>query len=140
MRRVAALSMWIGLLATAAIAAEPPAKAVAYDNVHIRVLDPSKAADWYVTALGANPSEPPAPGTAQVTFGPNVITIVKGETAQPSAGTLIDHIGLSYRDLDAAVRKAEAAGATVTSPPRESPGIFRYAYIQDPWGVRIEMS
>src|SRR5207344_2280892 len=81
----------------------------------------------------------PAPGTAQVTFGPNVITIVKGETAQPSAGTLIDHIGLSYRDLVAAVSKAEAAGAIVTSPPRESPGIFRYAYIQDPWGVRIEM-
>ena len=54
-------------------------------------------------------------------------------------GTLIDHIGLSYRDLDAAVKKAEAAGAKVTSAPRESPGIFRYAYIEDPWGVRIEM-
>ncbi|MBI0385619.1 VOC family protein, partial [Streptomyces albiflaviniger] len=81
----------------------------------------------------------PAPGTAQVTFGTHVITIIKGETVQRSAGTLIDHIGLSYRDLDAAVARAEAAGATVTSPPRDSPGIFRYAYVEDPWGVRIEM-
>jgi catechol 2,3-dioxygenase-like lactoylglutathione lyase family enzyme len=27
----------------------------------------------------------------------------------------------------------------VTATPRESPGIFKYAYIEDPWGVRIEM-
>jgi catechol 2,3-dioxygenase-like lactoylglutathione lyase family enzyme len=139
MKQVAGFGVLMGLVAVAAVAAEPPARAVAYDNVHIRVLDPAKAAEWYVRALGAQPSEPPAPGTAQVTFGSNVITIIKGDKVQPSAGTLIDHIGLSYRDVDAAVTKAEAAGAKVTSPPRESPGIFRYAYIEDPWGVRIEM-
>lgn len=126
-------------LAAASSAAEPVTQAVEYDNVHIRVLDPDKAARWYVSALGARPSTPPAPGTAQVTFGANVITITKGTSVQTSAGTLIDHIGLSFSDLDAAVKNAEAAGATVTSPVRESPGIFRYAYIEDPWGVRIEM-
>lgn len=120
-------------------AAEPTTKAREFDNVHIRVLDPAKAAEWYVSTLGASPSQPPATGTAQVTFGSTVITIVKGDTIQPSAGTRIDHFGLSFGDLDAAVRKAEAAGAKVTTTPRESPGIFRYAYIEDPWGVRIEM-
>jgi lactoylglutathione lyase len=139
MKQIAVLSLWIGLLAGEAPAAEPPARAVGYDNVHIRVLDPVKAAEWYVSALGARASDPPAPGTAQVTFGSNVITITKGDTAQPSVGTLIDHIGLSFRDLDAAVKQAEASGAKVTSPPRESPGVFRFAYIEDPWGVRIEM-
>lgn len=139
MKQIAGLGLWMALLAAPAIATEPAARAVAYDNVHIRVLDPVMAAEWYVSALGAKPSESPAPGTAQVTFGPNVITITKGDNTQPSMGTLIDHIGLSYRDLDAAVKRAEAAGANVTSPPRESPGIFRYAYIEDPWGVRIEM-
>ena len=125
MRQIAALSLWMGLLAAAAVAAEPPAKAVAYDNVHIRVLDPSKAADWYVTALGANPSEPPAPGTAQVTFGPNVITIIKGETAQPSAGTLIDHIGLV---VPRSRRRGEKSGSrrgdrdvTAARKPRDFP-------------------
>ena len=119
--------------------AQPVTTAVGYDNVHIRTLDPAKAAEWYVTALGAKMSVPPAAGTAQVTFGSHVVTLTKGATIEPSLGTAIDHIGLSYGDLDAAVRKAEAAGATVTSPPRESPGIFRYAYIVDPWGTRIEM-
>jgi len=127
------------LVPNPAMAAEPAVRAVGYDNVHIRVLDPAKAAEWYVAALGAKVSEPPASGTAQVTFGAVVVTIVKGSTIEPSTGTLIDHIGLSYRDLDAAVKRAEAAGAKVTSAPRESPGIFRYAYIEDPWGVRIEM-
>jgi len=132
-------------LALAVMAAAWPAASIAatqatdYDNVHIRVLDPEKAAAWYVSALGATLSKPPAEGTAQVTFGSNVITITKGTTIQPSVGTLIDHFGLSYRDLDAAVKTAEAAGAKVTTTPRDSPGIFKYAYIEDPWGVRIEM-
>jgi predicted enzyme related to lactoylglutathione lyase len=127
------------LLVASVAGAQSAARAVAYDNVHIRTLDPAKAAEWYVKALGARMSEPPAPGTAQVTFGANVVIITKGATIEPSMGTAIDHFGLSYRDLDAAVKTAEAAGATVTSPPRESPGIFRYAYIVDPWGARIEM-
>jgi predicted enzyme related to lactoylglutathione lyase len=133
------LALCLCLRAVFAGAADPAAKATDYDNVHIRVLDPVKAAAWYVEALGATASNPPAPGTAQVTFGSNVITITKGDTAQPSTGTSIDHIGLSYRDLDAAVKTAAAAGAKVTAPVRDSPGIFRFAYIEDPWGVRIEM-
>jgi lactoylglutathione lyase len=138
-RRISS-SFGLALVAVAiASAAEPVTRVTDYDNVHIRVLDPDKAASWYVSALGAKLSEPPAPGTAQVTFGANVITITKGAAVQTSAGTLIDHIGLSFKDLDAAVRTAEAAGAKVTTTPRESPGIFKYAYIEDPWGVRIEM-
>ena len=134
------LSLGLALLtAGAASAAEPAMRATDYDNVHIRVADPAKAAAWYVSALGATPSNPPTPATAQVTFGANVITITKGDSVQTSAGTLIDHIGLSYSNLDAAVKKAEAAGAKVTTTPRESPGIFKFAYIEDPWGVRIEM-
>jgi lactoylglutathione lyase len=140
MIRSISLSLGLAVLVAAApSAAEPVTRATGYDNVHIRVLDPEKAAAWYVSALGATPSKPPAEGTAQVTFGGNVITITKGTTVQTSTGTLIDHIGLSFSNLDAAVKKAEAAGAKVTTTPRESPGIFKYAYIEDPWGVRIEM-
>jgi predicted enzyme related to lactoylglutathione lyase len=138
-RRIGAAAGLVLFAAATAVAAESGARAIDYDNVHIRVLDPEKAAAWYVNALGATMSKPPAEGTAQVTFGPNVITITKGTSVVPSMGTLIDHIGLSYRDLDAAVKQAQAAGAKVTSEPKMSPGIFRYAYIEDPWGVRIEM-
>jgi lactoylglutathione lyase len=119
--------------------AQSPVRAGEYDNVHIRTLDPAKAAEWYVSALGAKMSTPPAPGTAQVTFGSQVVTITKGTAIEPSMGTAIDHFGLSFADLDAAVKRAETGGATVTTTPRESPGFFRYAYIVDPWGARIEM-
>ena len=139
LRRIC-VSLGLAFVAIAAASsAEPVTHAIDYDNVHIRVLDPEKAASWYVSALGAKLSTPPAPGTAQVTFGANVITITKGSSVQTSEGTLIDHIGLSFSDLDAAVKTAAAAGAKVTTPVSESPGVFRYAYIEDPWGVRIEM-
>jgi len=86
--------------ATAAIAAEPAVRATDYDNVHVRMGDPAKAAAWYVSALGATPSNPPAPGTAQVIFGGTVITITKGDSVQTSAGTLIDHIGLRRKPVN----------------------------------------
>lgn len=139
MTRTLAALVGFSLLAVTAQAAEPLTKPIEYDNIHIRVLDPAKAADWYVKALGATLDEPPAPGTAQVTFGTNVVTMTKGDTVVPSMGTKIDHFGLSYKDLDAAIKTAEANGATVTAKPQMSPGIFRYAYIEDPWGIRIEM-
>ena len=67
------ISVSVGLafltLAAAIGAAEPSTRATDYDNVHIRVLDPDKAAAWYVSALGASLSKPPAPGTAQVKIG-----------------------------------------------------------------------
>lgn len=138
-RAVAVLASMLLTGAAAPAHAQAPLRVRAYDNVHIRVTDPAKAADWYVAALGARMSTPPTAGTAQVVFGEVVVTIVQGKTVEPSLGTLIDHIGLSYANLDAAVKQAAAAGATVTAEPRESPGIFRYAYVEDPWGVRIEM-
>jgi catechol 2,3-dioxygenase-like lactoylglutathione lyase family enzyme len=92
MNRRTGLTLCLGLClclrATVAGAADPVTSATDYDNVHIRVLDPLKAAAWYVEALGATPSNPPAPGTSQVTFGSNVITITKGESTQPSTGHL----------------------------------------------------
>lgn len=137
---IAAVSIaWAVAGPSAVASAQPTTKATGFDNVHIRVLDPPKAAEWYVTALGAKLSEPPAAGTTQVTFGSQVVTITKGSAAEASEGTAIDHFGLSFSGLDAAVAKAEAAGAKVTTTPRESPGFFRFAYIVDPWGTRIEM-
>jgi hypothetical protein len=73
MTMIRKIGLNVGLLvllaAGAAAAAESGARAIDYDNVHIRVLDPEKAAAWYVSALGATPSKPPAEGVGQVTFG-----------------------------------------------------------------------
>ena len=62
MRRRIRVSPGLGFVAVeAASSAELVTHATDYDNLHIRVLDPEKAASWYVSALGAKVSTPPAP-------------------------------------------------------------------------------
>jgi hypothetical protein len=59
--------------------------------------------------------------------------------AKPSAGGAIDHIGFSVADLDAKMKEWEAAGIKITTPARDVPGLFKLAFIEDPWGTRLEI-
>ena len=111
------------------------AQTVGYHNVHLRVADPAKAIEWYTKVLGATIPPPPY----SVAFGKTVIAFVKTDTLQPSAGSVIDHIGLSYADLDAKMKDFQAGGAKIVSPVRDVQGLFKLAFIEDPWGVKIEV-
>ena len=135
-------SSWRALLfLAAAILAGRPAAAAAsvqatdFHNVHLRVPDPAAAADWYISHLGAEKAPPPF----SVAFGRTLIAFVRTPAAEPSDGSAIDHIGLSFADLAAKMREFEAAGAKILRPMAEAKGMFPYAYIQDPWGVKIEV-
>jgi hypothetical protein len=37
------------------------------------------------------------------------------------------------------MKEFEAAGIKIVSPVRELPGIFKIAFVEDPWGTRIEV-
>jgi predicted enzyme related to lactoylglutathione lyase len=37
------------------------------------------------------------------------------------------------------LKQAEEAGAKVLTPPRDVPGLFKVAFIEDPFGIKIEM-
>ena len=54
-------------------------------------------------------------------------------------GSAIDHIGISFPDLRVKMKEFEAAGAKILRPVAEAKGMFAYAYIEDPWGVKIEV-
>ena len=82
-------------------------------------------------------TRPEAPN--QILFGKALIAVVKTTDPRPSTGSVIDHIGLSYADLDAKMKDFEAGGAKIVSPPREMPGVFKLGFIEDPWGVKIEV-
>jgi catechol 2,3-dioxygenase-like lactoylglutathione lyase family enzyme len=41
--------------------------------------------------------------------------------------------------LDRTMSALQAAGAKVLTPPRDVPGLFRIGFIEDPWGVKIEL-
>jgi catechol 2,3-dioxygenase-like lactoylglutathione lyase family enzyme len=125
----------LGVLAGAAPMAADPlhARVTGYDNVHVRVADPAKAVDWYVKHLGARSDG----SNARVHFGDTVVAIVATKSPQPSAGSVIDHFAVSFADVDARIRELEAAGIAVKKS--QSSGFAKSVFIEDPWGVRIEL-
>jgi catechol 2,3-dioxygenase-like lactoylglutathione lyase family enzyme len=135
MRKVATLCASFLLAAASVMAGEPAVPNLAIDNVHIRVSDPAQARDWYIKHLGATPGA----GPTQVFFGKMLIAIVKTDNPQPSAGSAIDHIGLSFPDLAGKMNELQAAGVKIVTPMRDVPGLFKLGFIEDPWGVKIEL-
>jgi lactoylglutathione lyase len=107
-----------------------------YDHVHLAAPDQAAAVEWYRKNLGGQLS---AEGKDRLTFGQTRFIFLKAEAAKPSADTAIDHIGFSFADLDAKMKELEAAGVKVVTPVRDVPGLFKLGFIEDPWGVRIEV-
>jgi catechol 2,3-dioxygenase-like lactoylglutathione lyase family enzyme len=122
------------LAASIGRASDAVTPATGFDNVHIRVSDPAKAVEWYVKYFGGT-----SPGPGQVYIGKVLIQVVRTTSPQPSAGSAIDHFGLSFANVDAQITELSTSGAKVISPPGEAPGMLRSAYIEDPWGVKIQL-
>lgn len=106
------------------------------DHIHLAVPDQAKGVEWYRKHFGGQPM---TEGPDRLMFGETRVLFQRNEKARPSAGTVVDHIGFSVKDLDAALKDLQADGAKVTTPAREVAGLFKLAFIDDPWGVRIEV-
>jgi catechol 2,3-dioxygenase-like lactoylglutathione lyase family enzyme len=118
-----------------AAASNAAAQTHAYDHLHLAAPEPAKAVAWYRAHLGAAPGDLPD----RVQFGKTIFAFSQSASAQPSEGSAIDHIGLSFPNLEAKVKELEAAGAKVLSPMRDAPGLFKLAFVQDPFGVKLEL-
>jgi catechol 2,3-dioxygenase-like lactoylglutathione lyase family enzyme len=130
---VAAMS----LLAFAARSAAAQTETLMYDHVHMAVAEPPKAAAWWQQHIGGEFVDDLKD---RLLFGRTRIMFLRGApTTQPSAGSVIDHLGFSFPDLDAKLKELEAAGAKVEGPARDVAGLFRIAFIVDPWGTRLEL-
>jgi len=106
------------------------------DHIHLAVPDQAKGVEWYRKHFGGQPmSEAPE----RLMFGETRIIFQRNESAQPSSGSVLDHIGFSVTDLDATLRELEADGAKVVTPAREVAGLFKLAFVEDAWGVRVEV-
>src|SRR6267154_628754 len=135
-RRLATTAMAFSMFGGAAGIASAQTTTLPYDHVHLAAPDQAAAVEWYRKNLGGQLS---AEGKDRVTFGKTRFIFLKAEAAKPSAGTAIDHIGFSFADLDAKMKELEAAGVKIVTPVRDVPGLFKLGFIEDPWGVKIEV-
>lgn len=134
--RIAALVLVFALCLGPAATAQTAALTLPYDHVHLNVPDPEAAAAWYERHFGGRRiSEAPN----RLMFGSTRFMFLRKADAAPSAGSAIDHVGFSVPDLDATMATLAAAGVKVTTPVRDVAGLFKLAFIEDPWGTRIEV-
>ena len=130
----------LGLLAAGAIvavhaAAQAPILPI-LDHIHVNVPDQAKAVEWYQKHMGGQPTTE-APD--RLMLGDTRLIFLRNDKGLPSTGSALDHLGFSFADLDAKMKELEGAGVKVVSPVRDVAGLFKLAFVEDPWGTRIEL-
>jgi catechol 2,3-dioxygenase-like lactoylglutathione lyase family enzyme len=112
-----------------ALAAEP-----VLDHVQIRMPDPQKGAAWYVKYFGGTVDKT----GAAVDYGKISLRFAKLDNPKPSVGSAIDHIGFTVPDVEAKLGQFKADGVKIVSPAAMGM-VFKIAYVEDPWGSKIEL-
>lgn len=120
----------------AAFSRTPPVETLPYDHIHINVPNPDSAFAWYMKNFGGKVNDE---SPNRISYGSTRLMFLQSATAQPSAGSAIDHIGFSVADIDATFKEFAANGVKITAPVRDVPGLFKLGFIEDPWGTRIEV-
>ena len=126
--------------ATFAIGAGLPAAADAadYHHMHLTAPDAKAAAAWYIEHMGCEDFG--RAGACQV--GTTQFIWFEREPTDVSVGTGVNHIGFSFRDLAAKMAGWQAVGLDIENadePIRDIDGLFKLAFLIDPWGTRIEV-
>ena len=121
-------------------------RAADYHHVHITSSSPAKGVEWYSDHLGC---EPLADRDDAANCDGVELVFIPQSTAGGSPGTGVNHIGFSVPDLDAKMAELEGIGVQGSgvrlqrnddgSIIQDIPGLFKIAFIFDPWGTRIEM-
>ncbi len=135
MRRLI-LSAALLCLVLGSLGASATAQTFPYDHIHLNVPDPAAAANWYEKYFGGRRiTEAPD----RLMFGSTRFMFLKKADAKPSSGSSVDHVGFSVADLDAKMKEFQAAGIKIVTPIQDVPGLFKLAFVEDPWGTRIEV-
>ena len=138
--RVVALGILYFALALAPRASAQVFPTAPPDHLHMSVPDPEKAVVWYVKHFGGARVPDPRPNQfSEVGYGPTVFRFFKRDTATPSDGSVIDRVGFTVSDVEAKVAEVVADGGKVLMPVRSGPANgVQVAFLQDPWGIKIE--
>ena len=107
-----------------------------YHHVHLAAPNPEAAAQWYIEHMGC---EMMRDRKDRCQFGTMYLAFRPEPPKGGSDGSAVHHIGLSFTDLAARMKEFEAAGVKIVTPIRDAPGLFKLAFVEDPWGTRIEV-
>jgi catechol 2,3-dioxygenase-like lactoylglutathione lyase family enzyme len=107
-----------------------------YDHIHLNAPDPAAAANWYEKYFGGRRiTEAPD----RLMFGSTRLLFLKKDDAKPSNGSAIDDLSFSFPNVDAKLKEFKAGGVKIVTPTRKLPGLYKAAFVEDPWGTRIEI-
>ena len=137
----------LALLAAVALGAAPTSVwAADYHHVHITTSSPAKGVEWYAEHMDC---EPLADRDDAADCDGVELVFMPQATTGGSQGTGVNHIGFSYPDLTDKMAELEAVGVRGSgvrlqrfedgSMVRDVPGLFKIAFIFDPWGTRIQL-
>jgi catechol 2,3-dioxygenase-like lactoylglutathione lyase family enzyme len=140
------IGMLFGVALASLVAVPVIARAADYHHVHLTTSNATEAVKWYERYLDCQPLADR--GDAVDCRGAQVVFDSR-PTLGTSQRTGIDHISFSYPDLTAKMADLESVGVRGSgvrlqrfedgSTLRDVPGLFKYGFIFDPWGTRIEM-
>ncbi len=129
-------ALLLALLTTALAGLPAAAQAADYHHVHLTATDELAAARWYMDHMDCQGYG--REGACQVD-GIQIIFYNDREPTGGSVGSGVDHIGFSFTDLEAKMAGWKAAGVKIVEDIREVQGLFKLAFVEDPWGNKIEV-
>lgn len=116
-----------------------PAADTAWHHVHLLATDTKAAADWYAKHMEGQYQRVATDSYDAAVFGETEIIFKEDKDGfAGSDGSSVDHIGWSFKDLDAKMKDFEAAGIKILMPAR-AVGAIKFGFIVDPWGTKIEV-
>jgi catechol 2,3-dioxygenase-like lactoylglutathione lyase family enzyme len=107
-----------------------------FDHIHLN--EPAaEASQWW---------EKNIPGGRRITEAPNRIMygavrlmFLSPRSSGGSDGSVIEHLGFSVADLDATMHALAAIQTKVIEPVKDTPGLYKTALIESPWGTRVQL-
>jgi catechol 2,3-dioxygenase-like lactoylglutathione lyase family enzyme len=107
-----------------------------FDHIHLNEPAADASAWW----------EKNIPGGRRITEAPNRIMygavrlmFLSPRSAGGSDGSVIEHLGFSVADLDATMSALAAINTKVIEPVKDTPGLYKTAMIESPWGTRVQL-
>ena len=120
----------------------PLAVPIVAHHLHFYLIDDDveDAQNWYATMFGGKPGTRwrydavDIPGiNLNFSYDPDA-------GGAPTKGRMLDHIGFEVTNLEAFCQQLEEKGVTFEVPYTLHTSGIGYAFLTDPWGVRIELT